>query len=176
MKGVNSANMIVRESITQALLILMETKDFQKITITEIINKAGVARMSFYRNYSSKEDVILKYLYDIYEEWGNNIQDHDPSNFIRTLFQLFERMKPTIELLYKADLSHLLLRFINEVCGSKFQQENIYAYYSAIVAGSFFGWYDAWLRRGSQETPEEMLALFKEDGFLGTFWNGILGK
>lgn len=40
----------------------------------------------------------------------------------------------------------------------------------------FFGWYDAWLRRGSQETPEEMLALFKEDGFLGTFWNGILGK
>ncbi|MTN82446.1 TetR family transcriptional regulator [Turicibacter sanguinis] len=138
MKDVNSTNMIVRESITQALLILMETKDFQKITITEIVNKAGVSRMSFYRNYNSKEDVILKYLYEIYEDWGNNIQDPNPSNFIRALFQLFECMKPTIELLYKADLSHLLLRFLNEVCGSKSQKENIYAYYSAIIAGSFF--------------------------------------
>lgn len=176
MKRINSANIIVRESITQALLILMETKDFQKITITDIVNKAGVVRVSFYRNYTSKEDVILKHLYDIYEDWKNNIEDQDPSKFIMTLFNLFEQMKPTIELLYKADLSHLLLHFLNEVCGSKSQQENIYAYYSAIIAGSFFGWYDAWLRRGSQETPEEMLALFKEDGFLGTFWTGVLDK
>ena len=62
MNRVNCTNIIVKESITQALLILMESKDFQKITITEIVNKAGVARMSFYRNYDSKEDVILIHL------------------------------------------------------------------------------------------------------------------
>ena len=59
MTRINPKNIVVKESITQALLILMENKDFEKITITDIVNKAGVVRMSFYRNYTSKEDVIL---------------------------------------------------------------------------------------------------------------------
>lgn len=67
MNRVNSANIIVKESITQALLILMESKDFQKITITDIVNKAGVVRMSFYRNYTRKEDVLLKHLQEIHK-------------------------------------------------------------------------------------------------------------
>lgn len=83
-------------------------------------------------------------------------------------------MKPTIEILYKANLSHLLLHFLNTACGANLEQKNIYAYYSSIIAGSFFGWYDAWLRRGSQESPEEMLKLFKEDGFLSLFWTSLL--
>ncbi|MDY2735165.1 TetR/AcrR family transcriptional regulator [Intestinibacter sp.] len=176
MNRVNCTNIIVKESITQALLILMESKDFQKITITEIVNKAGVARMSFYRNYDSKEDVILKHLQEIHNEWSNNVQDTNISDFIMTLFRLFESMKPTIELLYKADLSHLLLRFINELCGAKAEQSNIKAYNHAIIAASFFGWYDEWLKRGSQESPEEMLALFKEDGALAIFWSELLGR
>ena len=176
MTRINPKNIIVKESITQALLILMESKDFEKITITDIVNRAGVARMSFYRNYTSKEDVILKYLYEIYEKWRENINNDDPSKFIINLFQLFESMKPTIEILYKANSSHLLLRFLNTVCGASPAQKNIYAYYSSIIAGSFFGWYDAWLRRGSQESPEEMLELFKEDGFLSLFWTSLLEK
>ena len=75
--------------------------------------------MSFYRNYTSKEDVLLKHLQEIHKEWADNIQETNISEFIMTLFRLFESMKPTIELLYKADLSHLLLRFINELCGAK---------------------------------------------------------
>lgn len=176
MTRINPKNIIVKESITQALLILMENKDFEKITITDIVNKAGVVRMSFYRNYTSKEDVILKHLYKIYEKWGKNINDDDPSKFIINLFELFESMKPTIEILYKANLSHLLLRFLNTVCGANPEQKNIYTYYSSIIAGSFFGWYDAWLRRGSQESPEEMLELFKEDRFLSLFWTALLEK
>ena len=87
MTGINPKNIIVKESITQALLILMENKDFEKITITDIVNKAGVVRMSFYRNYTSKEDVILKHLYEIYEKWGKNINNDDPSKFISNTYK-----------------------------------------------------------------------------------------
>ena len=59
MTRINPKNIVVKESITQALLILMESKDFEKITITDIVNRAGVVRMSFYRNYTSKEDGFL---------------------------------------------------------------------------------------------------------------------
>lgn len=44
--------------ITEALLILIQKKNYRDISITEICAKAGVTRMSFYRNFRCKEDVL----------------------------------------------------------------------------------------------------------------------
>ena len=46
--------------ILEALLILIRKKDWQDISITEICEKAGVTRMSFYRSFTGKEDVLRK--------------------------------------------------------------------------------------------------------------------
>jgi len=43
-------------------MIIMKRKDFNEISITEITQKAGVSRMAFYRNYKSKEDIIINYI------------------------------------------------------------------------------------------------------------------
>ena len=50
----------VKERIEIALvhLHLMEEKPFPEITVTDLIRKAEVARVSFYRNFSSTTDVI----------------------------------------------------------------------------------------------------------------------
>ena len=48
----------VKERIETALVQLMEEKPFQEITVTDLIQKAEVARVSFYRNFSSTADVI----------------------------------------------------------------------------------------------------------------------
>ena len=61
------ANNIVKESLTDALFTLMSNKEFNDITITELSKKAGVSRLSFYRNYTSKEEIIIKYLDDNYQ-------------------------------------------------------------------------------------------------------------
>ena len=45
---------ITRESIEISLLQLLEKKDFKKITISELVERAGVSRAAFYRNYLSK--------------------------------------------------------------------------------------------------------------------------
>ena len=55
MRRKNINNQIIRESITEALLILMENLSFSDITISALTRKAGVSRVSFYRNYKSKE-------------------------------------------------------------------------------------------------------------------------
>ena len=57
----NSAHSIVVESLTQALLILMEKKPLKEIKISELCKKAGVGRVSFYRNYSSMEEILVHY-------------------------------------------------------------------------------------------------------------------
>ena len=52
-----------KRSIAEALLQLMETEDYDRITIQQIVDAAGVSRMAFYRNFESK-DQILQYHVD----------------------------------------------------------------------------------------------------------------
>ena len=59
------ANNMVKESLTDALFYLMSKKDFNNIAITELSKKAGVSRLSFYRNFDSKEDIIKKWITSI---------------------------------------------------------------------------------------------------------------
>lgn len=49
---------ITRESIEISLLQLLEKKDLKKITISELVKRAGVSRAAFYRNYGSKEEIL----------------------------------------------------------------------------------------------------------------------
>ena len=51
-------NQIVRECIATALLQLMREKPFEAITVTELARRAGVSRTTYYRNFTSKEDIL----------------------------------------------------------------------------------------------------------------------
>lgn len=51
-------NQRVKNCITNALFLLLREKSISEITISEIIQVAGVARASFYRNYATKESVM----------------------------------------------------------------------------------------------------------------------
>lgn len=56
------ANAITRECIESALILLMQTKPFTDITVTDLTRKAGVSRTAYYRNYASKEDILSGYM------------------------------------------------------------------------------------------------------------------
>ena len=62
-------NRIVRTAITDAVFELMKQKQLDDITVTEIIQKAQVARISFYRNYESKEAVLAGLVEDALEDF-----------------------------------------------------------------------------------------------------------
>lgn len=57
-KSNQEANALTRESLEISLLQLLEKKELPKITISELVNRAGVSRSAFYRNYSSKEEIL----------------------------------------------------------------------------------------------------------------------
>jgi hypothetical protein len=52
--------------IFEAVMLLMDEKPYYKITVSDIIEKAGIARQTFYRNYSNKDDVVFQYLAKIF--------------------------------------------------------------------------------------------------------------
>ena len=102
-------NAFVRECITKALLQLMDKKPISDITITELVERAGVARVSFYRNFTSKENVIEEYLILLIREWGRTFEEKaDPSLFAPTLLNHFYAYKEFYLLLYKQNLSSMI--------------------------------------------------------------------
>ena len=48
--------------IFEAIILLMDEKPYSKITVSDITEKAGIARQTFYRNFNDKDDVIFEYL------------------------------------------------------------------------------------------------------------------
>ena len=55
-------NRITKDSIQEALVYLLSKKNINDISVTEIVNKAGVSRTAYYRNYQSKEDILKEIL------------------------------------------------------------------------------------------------------------------
>lgn len=54
MKRKNSETNLLKLYISEALILLLEKKEFSEITIKEITKKAGVNRSTYYRNFKSK--------------------------------------------------------------------------------------------------------------------------
>ena len=65
MKRKNVTSDMMRGYMADALLMLMAKKDYANITISEITQKAGVNRSTFYRNFISKDDIIKYYFMDV---------------------------------------------------------------------------------------------------------------
>ena len=55
-------NSSVSQYITNSLFELMKKKPYVEISITDITDNAKVHRASFYRNFTSKEDVIVQWI------------------------------------------------------------------------------------------------------------------
>ena len=68
------SNQITRESIETALLFLMEKKELSKISVSELVKKAGVSRNAFYRNYKSKEEILEKAYARTSQAWADKWQ------------------------------------------------------------------------------------------------------
>lgn len=153
------SNEIVIESITEALFQMLKDRPLNEINITDLVKRAGVGRVSFYRNYKSKEDVIVKYLDRLTVKWGAEFEKKEEPNIVRDLFSHFYEHKDLLNLLYQTGLSHLLFTSIRDICGPKDDMDNPHAYWQALISGAIFSWCDEWVRRGMQETPEEMATL-----------------
>ena len=74
-KKKSASGRFARECIVDALLVLTKEKPLSAITVSELCDRAGVSRMTFYRNYASKEEVFSSRLLELLEEYGKEELD-----------------------------------------------------------------------------------------------------
>ena len=133
---------MVISSITEALLQLMRQKPLVEISISELCNKAGVSRISFYRNYSSMDDILVKHLTACTDAWWadfsirNNADFYD--NFWPELLEEYRKNRDLILLIYQNEKSSLLKEHIFSCCAVRESQDEWDAY---ARAGGSTGWW-----------------------------------
>ena len=149
----------VDKYITDALFSLMKKKDYNNISITEICEKAGTGRMSFYRNFESKENIIKKWITTTTDNFLQNsdisYKNDSTKDYFIKLFTHLDKYKNETFLIYKAGLFNLLKNEFDDKL-IKLHQKEYENYKSYFIAGGIFNVYYFWLINGSKESPQEL--------------------
>ena len=174
-KGNAARNEAARTAIIEALFTLMETERFSSISVLQIVEEAGVARMSYYRNFESKEQVIEAYVDRLHSELiaqseksAADAQGADGLLDEKTLVHGFkhslERMrveKRKILALINAGFATTLQRmmdgYLEERLGDM-PARSIERYELYFASGALLNTLVNWLEQGAKEPPEEMAA------------------
>ncbi len=82
------SNLLARECIVEAMIKLIYEKPLSAITISELTERAGVSRMTFYRNYGSKKDVWKDELADILERYAGESMAQHPGGIYYDRYKL----------------------------------------------------------------------------------------
>ena len=153
------ANLKVRRAITDALFSLMKESELSRISIAEIIRKASVARVSFYRNYDSKEDVLTGLVRDVLDEFRDTanypLSEYMSLCHIDRSLQYFDRYRKYVLNLHNSGYSAMLLDELNQfhamIAGDMMASSDS-RYQIYIFIGALYNTAIVWL---SEEQPKE---------------------
>ena len=118
----NNEGYSVKQQITDAVMELMAEKNYMEITVSDVINKAGVARASFYRNFNTISDVIDLTIDKISMEFMEDVlpvlTGNDKKMWREFLFNYFYRMskiKKEMKEIRFENLSVIFTRLNNKI-------------------------------------------------------------
>lgn len=154
------SNRITRECMQSAFIRLLETKDYKKITITEIVKVAGVSRNAFYRNYSTKEALLEDTISNAKEsislaiqEWESCKSEEKRRDLMTDVFNRIQFNKRE----FKSLLTIRKMLFDSQDMESMLTETAPATKYivTARIA-SITGVISRWVMTGTKESPEEM--------------------
>lgn len=129
-------NIYVIEHITESLLILLEDKNIEDISISELCDNSGIGRASFYRSFNSKKDILRAYINKLFDGWKSDWEKNNNiplSSGIGMIFRHFEEYKKFYHLLNEHRLIYLPKDVIMDIMGLKPNLPKSEAYAKASV-------------------------------------------
>ena len=159
-------NRLTREAICTALVLLMKEESFNKISITDIVRRAGVSRTAYYSNYSSKQEILYDLVDSLISEVNQKLLPYtdertgkakQPGIFIKVMFEVFYEQQNIYKTLYNAHFNHIILDRLNDSMLSHLKDrsdENIYLIY--FNAGALYNVFSKWIQSDLSKTIDEM--------------------
>ena len=144
-----------KEYIQEALIELLNKKPIKEISITDLTEKAGIARSTFYRYYSSLDEVIDDYILSIFAKMRKEKSlNFNIQSTVRGFLEIFYDYREFFRLLVRRGLIERVQRFLFNVCyegiknlGRNSQINELEAYYyggasSGFIIGVIIGDYE----------------------------------
>ena len=157
-------NTYVKAQMTDAMLKLLKEKELKNISVSEITALAQGGRISFYRNYKEKEDILKEYILILFGKWMKEYDDSGKNSNDELMGAMFAHLSEYgdfYRLLSDRKLLYLLKDVITWICGPKPEYPNLGAYVAAFISSGLYGWIEEWFARGMQESAEEMTEMLK---------------
>lgn len=153
---------LTQKYIYEAFLQILNKTHYDEISVCEICTKAGVSRMSFYRNFESKEDLTfkgIKHIMSGIETKLSELKTINTFSIIEELFTAAKKYKDALISLQNSKVAKTLTEIVSQELQNNspvdyFNRASKYIpilFFSAITSVLF-----SWLKNGAEETPEEM--------------------
>ena len=174
-RGNAARNEAARSAIIEALFTLMESERFSSISVLQITGEAGVARMSYYRNFESKEQVIEAYVDRLHSELIAESESSAASaqgsdgllgeqalvcGFEQSLKRMRVEKRKILALInagFATTLQRMVDGYLEERLGDM-PAKSIERYELYFASGALLNVLVRWLEQGAKEPPEEMAA------------------
>lgn len=151
-----------KKIITETLLDLMKQYPFDEITVKRILLEAKISRKTFYRNFTSKDDVLGSYIDEILMDYKKALVMMGSISMLDTfdvIFKFCEDYQELLIMLRNNHLMHIPLMKLNAFLPSFYDDlgQSIYIIYFNI--GAVWNVITQWLENGMTDSSENMKQL-----------------
>ncbi len=164
-----------REWTFEALFKLLEYRKYADIRISEIIEKAGISRATFYRNFESKDDIVIKKVQMMFQDFHNDMllafddpKTADEIYLIQALFKKIDEEDKVIDTIIKTNLEYTMVESFVEIM--HYYKERFYQiikynqktedYIMDIIGSSVWTLLSRWHKSGKEESPSQLVKIF----------------
>lgn len=155
-------NTYVREHMLNALMEMLELIPVSDISVCDLVQRAGVGRASFYRNFASVEDILIQEERRLFSAWREDyerVPEPERADFNESLLNFYKTNERFYLMLYRCGLSSVIRDTILSSMNIEASDPNPVAYLKSSIAHMVFGWVDEWMKRGMQESGTELVKM-----------------
>ena len=160
----NKTTEFLKECLSDALIQLMREKDFEKISIKEIADTAGVGRATWFRNYTSKNEALTFKYVQVRNRWADEhaiaVRDRFDLANAKNFFQFNYEIKHILEIVYTSNMQSAIYDAFYQVMMPQYGANAKECYQARFYSYGLFGLLDEWIKRGFKESVEEMVIFF----------------
>ncbi|MDR2046802.1 MAG: TetR/AcrR family transcriptional regulator [Clostridiales bacterium] len=172
-KQINASTAKSRQAIADSLVELIQTKGFQHATVTDICKGAALVRKTFYRNFKTKEDVIVYILENVFKAFilDRNVEKMTVEEILSDAYSFIDANRDFLVLFYKNDLfrfakknvaDFIVKERLYKAVNSEIIDEKYLKYITAQIAALIVSVIETWIEGGFSETPRELARLTED--------------
>lgn len=161
-----------RKAIYQAFLQLLNQKDYEAITVQEIIDLADVGRSTFYSHYESKELLLDELCQKLFHHLFERAEHLSPQDYLAHIFQHFKKNQDHVTSLLLSKNDYFIRQLRKEL------EHDVYpmvadelikahptlphSYLKHLVVSHFIETLSWWLKKGKSYTEQEVIQFYLE--------------